>query len=102
MPQRASAGVRCLSSTELLNVKLFGEAERIETRLLPKSVRRSLEKEAPGRADDRPSKDEIARALSEHDGNVAKAARALGHHRQALYRWMRAYGLDPTTFRSSP
>jgi DNA-binding NtrC family response regulator len=35
----------------------------------------------------------IARALSAHDGNVSRAARALGLTRPALYRRMARYGL---------
>lgn len=83
------------------HVKLYGDVERVETRFLPKQVQQSAKTSAPRDAEVRPSREAIAAALSSHGGNVAKAARSLGHHRQALYRWMKAYGLDPSDFRSS-
>jgi ActR/RegA family two-component response regulator len=35
----------------------------------------------------------IERALAEHDGNISRAARALGVHRTQLRRWMTRYEL---------
>jgi transcriptional regulator with GAF, ATPase, and Fis domain len=41
----------------------------------------------------------IAR-LREHNGNVAAVARALGKERMQVHRWMRRFGIDPSSFRS--
>jgi transcriptional regulator with PAS, ATPase and Fis domain len=41
-----------------------------------------------------PPREVIERALAEHDGNISRAARALGVHRTQLRRWMTRYGLQ--------
>jgi sigma-54 dependent transcriptional regulator, acetoin dehydrogenase operon transcriptional activator AcoR len=37
--------------------------------------------------------------LTEHTGNVAAVARALGKQRTLVHRWLRRYGIDPDSFR---
>jgi DNA-binding NtrC family response regulator len=46
-----------------------------------------------------PDRDQLQRLLREHAGNVAEVARALGEHRQSIYRWMKLYHLDAAAFR---
>jgi DNA-binding NtrC family response regulator len=41
----------------------------------------------------------IENALSTNDGNMKKAAEALGTHRTQLYRWLDAHGIDASSFR---
>ncbi|MGB1014369.1 MAG: helix-turn-helix domain-containing protein, partial [Nannocystaceae bacterium] len=45
-----------------------------------------------------PSREELVAALSSERGNVSRTARALGVHRNSLYRWMRAQGLRPEDY----
>jgi ActR/RegA family two-component response regulator len=40
-----------------------------------------------------PSRETIAAALDDHQGNIARTARALGVHRTQLRRWLGHYGL---------
>jgi DNA-binding NtrC family response regulator len=42
-----------------------------------------------------PEKDQIERTLDEEGGNVSRAAKALGLHRNQLYRLMERYGVEP-------
>lgn len=48
------------------------------------------------------SEQQLREALREHGGVIAKAARALGISRQALYRRMEKYGIDSLERRASP
>lgn len=70
---------------------------KLELKHLPETVR--PKPRVAESAGDRPSKARIEEALAGSAGNVARTARALGCQRQALYRWMNAYGLDPAQFR---
>ena len=51
------------------------------------------------RALDDTARREITAALKEADGNVSKAARALGVHRVSLLKRMRSLELSPEAFR---
>jgi len=42
---------------------------------------------------------ELARLLTEHDGNVAAVARKLGKQRTLIRRWLRRYNIDPSQYR---
>jgi transcriptional regulator of acetoin/glycerol metabolism len=45
-------------------------------------------------------KSQLEALLTQHRGNVAEVARAMGKARMHVYRWMRRHGLDPTRFRT--
>ncbi len=47
-----------------------------------------------------PSKDELIALLRAHGGKVAGVARALGRHRQQVYRMLEAHQVSPDEFRS--
>jgi transcriptional regulator of acetoin/glycerol metabolism len=53
---------------------------------------------APTRVDD-PRRSELERLLTEHRGNLAAVARAMGKDRVQVRRWLHRYGIDPTQFR---
>ncbi len=41
----------------------------------------------------------VIAALTEHGGNISATARALGKTRWQIHRWMRAFAIDPVSFR---
>jgi ActR/RegA family two-component response regulator len=45
-----------------------------------------------------PTAEELTQALQQHEGNVARTARALGVHRTQLRRWLERYSIDPARF----
>ncbi len=49
----------------------------------------------------KPSDEQILEVLKREAGNVSRAARALGMHRNQLRRWLARRGADPSTFGSS-
>jgi DNA-binding NtrC family response regulator len=53
----------------------------------------------PRPRDRAPSASTLAALLSEHGGNVAQVARALGKDRAQIHRWMKAHALDPNAYR---
>jgi DNA-binding NtrC family response regulator len=53
---------------------------------------------APKPVDD-PRRAELERLLTEHRGNLAAVARAMGKDRVQVRRWLQRYGVDPTLFR---
>jgi DNA-binding NtrC family response regulator len=74
--------------------------DAIDLGLLPSAIRRhAIELVNPD--DEAPSKAQLESLLRDHQGNVAQVARALGCHRQQVYRWLQRHELDATTFRSS-
>ncbi len=44
-------------------------------------------------------RDQVVTALREHQGNVSAVARALDKDRKQIQRWIKRFGLDPTTYR---
>ncbi len=50
------------------------------------------------RLSDAITREKLRAALAEHGGNVSAAAKALGHPRAKLYRWMRRVGLNRDDF----
>ena len=46
-----------------------------------------------------PSAVELRALMREHGGNVSSVARALTRDAAQIYRWLRRYGIDPTSFR---
>lgn len=45
------------------------------------------------------SKDELIALLQQHQGNVKQVAIQLGKHRYQIYRWLKAYDIDPLRYR---
>jgi transcriptional regulator of acetoin/glycerol metabolism len=72
--------------------------DRVELAQLPPALQRPSET-AEAEESDSASKEQLIRLLAEHDGNIARVARATGKHRQQIYRWMRKLGLDPSRYR---
>ena len=92
--------VREVQSTAEEARLLSGDRATIELEHLPERVR------SPGPTVDSqchgpPDRDVLIESLSEHRGNVAEVARALGQTRQTVYRWMSVYRLSPDRFRKS-
>ncbi len=94
-------------------IRLFaGGLQAIPVELLPESVRRRpapplaevapemAPEPAPAGRSDAPDRETLEALLQTHGGNVARVARALGKHRQQVYRWLRARRLDPAAFRA--
>lgn len=73
----------------------------IGTELLPESMRRPAAPDGASEAQtsSMPERGELERLLGEHQGNVAAVARVLGQHRQQVYRWLKALGIDARGFR---
>jgi DNA-binding NtrC family response regulator len=63
----------------------------------------SAEGPTPGAPDPDPDearqRDELARLLGDHYGNISAVARALGKDRVQIRRWLARYRLDPASFR---
>lgn len=78
-------------------VRLFlGEADLVDVSLLPAELRPSRPRaESPSTA----RKEELEALLEVHAGNVAQVARAIGEHRQQVYRWLKVYGIEADTYR---
>lgn len=81
--------------------KLFlKDAERIESAVFPPEIQQAKrEAGAAGGEDEAPTKQVLETLLGKHGGNVAQVAKALGRHRQQLYRWLKKHDLDPEAFR---
>ncbi len=81
-------------------VKLFSEhVIEIDLSLLPADVQRRVVTGSSAAESGAPTRERLVELLTEHAGNVAGVARALGQHRQQLYRWLRAHALDPSEYR---
>jgi DNA-binding NtrC family response regulator len=86
------------------------EGKPVDAAHLPESVR-GAGPSAPGPAEappvepldphDADRRQELARLLAEHDGNISAVARALGKDRVQIRRWLDRYSLDPSSFRRS-
>jgi transcriptional regulator with AAA-type ATPase domain len=78
--------------------------EMLERNHLPAAVAQTLDEPsavAPGAeatSDDR-LREQLDRLLTEHDGNVAEVARALGKARMQVHRWMKRFAIDPRRYR---
>jgi transcriptional regulator of acetoin/glycerol metabolism len=81
-------------------VRLFARnLDGIDLNLLPSEIQKAASDAVPD--DEAPTKEQLERLLVEHQGNIAKVSRALGKHRQQLYRWLRRYDLDAIAYRPS-
>ncbi|MEL6189273.1 MAG: sigma 54-interacting transcriptional regulator, partial [Myxococcota bacterium] len=76
---------------------LVEPSPRIERAHLPADLRAQTLEPVP--SEQRPSKASIEAALAREQGNVAAVARVLDVHRNQLYRWLDAYGIDARRFR---
>lgn len=89
-------------------VRLLAGEGPVERSHLPPAVREgpapSPEPDEPnlGNEGEVPSREDLADLLRRHDGNVASVGRELGRHRQQVYRWLKRYQMDPSSFRSEP
>lgn len=47
-------------------------------------------------------RESLLACLQKHSGNVSEVARVMGKTRMQIHRWMKRFGIDPETFRTSP
>ena len=81
-------------------ISLYGNRlARVELAALPHAVRQVVA-ELGAAPEEAPSRERLIGLLTEYEGNVAQIARAIGKHRQQLYRWIEKYGLDPKQYRA--
>lgn len=81
-------------------INLYGERlPAIDLTALPPAMR-ALAQELSSEEESAPTETQLVALLTEYEGNVAQIARALGRHRQQVYRWLERYGLDATKFRA--
>jgi len=67
---------------------------------LPEAIRAHRRRAAPSaREEEQRRRRELVSLLTEHQGNVAAVARAMGKARMQIQRWVKRYGLDPSQFR---
>ncbi len=79
-------------------VQLFLEGRVVvDASMLPGALRPTSPQ--PGAAAPESRRKELERLLEAHEGNVARVAKAIGEHRQQVYRWLKAYGLEAEAFR---
>lgn len=94
--------------------KLFVKsADRVELSALPPALQQpstgsrgsepppSLDLPPPPAIETEPSREELEAMLARCEGNVAQVARALGKHRQQVYRWLERHGIDAAQFRQA-
>jgi len=78
-----------------------GESLRVSLKQLPDEMtcsvrnRRKAPIPPPLVTDDRPSEEELRRALRDHDFHVGRVAEYFGKHRKQVYRWMERYDIHP-------
>ncbi|CAN0546569.1 unnamed protein product, partial [Laminaria digitata] len=46
-----------------------------------------------------PTREALLVLLQQAGGNVAEVSRATGKHRQQIYRWLKKYDIDASSFR---
>jgi DNA-binding NtrC family response regulator len=63
------------------------------------SIRRSTERPLALSAEDARLKDELEQCLGESAGNLSEVARRMGKARQQVQRWIKRFGLDPSSYR---
>lgn len=79
---------------------LSAGADRVGPEALPDELRRAAVASSAAPEDEAPKKAQLEALLADHGGNIAKVARALGCHRQQLYRWLKKHDLDPAHYRA--
>ncbi len=95
--------------------RLFAvHAERVELSALPSPVQACLSEAFSGSDDivdvsgpvavatvdnEPPTREALLVLLQQAGGNVAEVSRATGKHRQQIYRWLKKYDIDASSFR---
>jgi transcriptional regulator of acetoin/glycerol metabolism len=87
----------------LATAQVLAKNEPVRVEHLPDSVRSGRPPGAPRPAvlseTDQRVRDQVITALREHQGNVSAVARALDKDRKQIQRWIKRFGLDPTSYR---
>jgi transcriptional regulator with GAF, ATPase, and Fis domain len=87
----------------LATAKVLAGATAILTEHLPDTVRSGRPPGAPRPVIlsevDQKVRDQVVAAMREHQGNVSAVARALDKDRKQIQRWIKRFGLDPTSYR---
>jgi transcriptional regulator with AAA-type ATPase domain len=87
----------------LATAQVLAGAELVRAEHLPDTVRSGRPPGAPrpvvlSEADQK-VRDQVVAALRDHQGNVSAVARALDKDRKQIQRWIKRFGLDPTSYR---
>ncbi len=85
-----------LPRLEKIDLRAFPEQLR---NYKPNSLRAKSGLNKPSSQDESPPRDELEALLKTYQGNVAQVARALGKHRQQVYRWLRKNHLEASAYR---
>ncbi len=108
------AGVALLRHAWPLNVRELEKVLAVATALagdgpvglehLPEAVQRAARPAGPEAVEplgpaDSARREELVSLLTEHQGNVAAVARALGKARMQVHRWLKRYGIRVASFR---
>ncbi|MEZ4359865.1 MAG: sigma 54-interacting transcriptional regulator [Kofleriaceae bacterium] len=87
----------------LSTARVLAQAVAVRSDHLPDTVRSGRPPGAPKPATlteaDQKVREDVVRALREHQGNVSAVARALEKDRKQIQRWIKRFGLDPTSYR---
>ena len=87
----------------LATAQVLAGTEAVRAEHLPDTVRSGRPPGAPRPVVlseiDQKVRDQVVAALREHQGNVSAVARALDKDRKQIQRWIKRFGLDPTTYR---
>jgi transcriptional regulator with PAS, ATPase and Fis domain len=87
----------------LTTAQVLARSEPVRAEHLPDTVRSGRPPGAPKPValseTDQKVRDQVVAALRDHQGNVSAVARALDKDRKQIQRWIKRFGLDPTTFR---
>jgi transcriptional regulator with GAF, ATPase, and Fis domain len=87
----------------LAAAQVLGGAELVRAEHLPDTVRSGRPPGAPRPVvlseTDQKVRDQVVAALREHQGNVSAVARALDKDRKQIQRWIKRFGLDPSSYR---
>jgi DNA-binding NtrC family response regulator len=74
-------------------------ADQLPSKPRPEGPRAAV---PPSQIDDKLLREQLIKSLTEHNGNVARVADAMGKARAQIHRWMKRLGVDPDTFRRPP
>ena len=87
----------------LATAQVLAGGELVRAEHLPDTVRSGRPPGAPRPVvlseTDQKVRDQVVAALREHQGNVSAVARALDKDRKQIQRWIKRFGLDPTSYR---
>jgi transcriptional regulator with GAF, ATPase, and Fis domain len=87
----------------LATAHVLAKAELVRAEHLPDTIRTGRPPGAPRPVVlseiDQKVRDTVVASLREHQGNVSAVARALDKDRKQIQRWIKRFGLDPTSYR---